>query len=786
MKRLSGTFTASQILRNSLGVSIIEALIALGLIGAIAAGIGTLIMQTQKAQLVDQFRRDASNLHEEIRSLLSSKQACFNSFGALSYASTSAIVVQSLNNNLAFQLSDDLGNVRYTIGTVSGKAKIARMELDRSGVIVGDTAGIGNAGVQFGNAMLRVSYVEASGANPNFTKPFDVAVRVQKNTGTNGLVECLALAKMSDGIWKVPQAGSLNFTYYTAGNVGIGTNNPLAGFDVQNQVTDAGGVANGVNFQQTLSATAANSKLTAVSINPVFNTNGNSGVSRNALVVTNGNVGIGTSAPAFQLEVGNFGTGARGVPFAVASFTANTALPSGIEISNRSGATNADARIGIFDEMSPMCGTAFANNNSLTFLMPSSANTASPNPFGLARSGSAFIFTNGSNASTLSAVGNCAAGSANPFPPRHLGIGTLKDRDLVLGTNNLQRMRIAADGRVAIGTNIGQAFFELDAGVAPNGVVPMNVIMTAQDANQNSGINNGGDFVFNMSKGLGGRSGYFAIDKTGVNANDVPRLTLRRSRTGPAGVQQNDILGSFEARGYDGTIWPVRESASVTFAAAEDFDNTSHGAYMAFMTTPTAGITPLERMRLDDAGNLGIGSTAPTARLHVAGDANITGNATVGLCLTAGGAPLGGACPSDLRLKKQVHPFALGLEALLGLSPKYYLFNGLGGIAESKAPQIGLIAQEVERVAPELVAREWVQLRPSDQLPTEIKKVNYAAFVYVLINAVKEFFHLWQNDSQSLHAELGQAQREIAQQREELAELRAIICQDHPEAKACH
>lgn len=142
---------------------------------------------------------------------------------------------------------------------------------------------------------------------------------------------------------------------------------------------------------------------------------------------------------------------------------------------------------------------------------------------------------------------------------------------------------------------------------------------------------------------------------------------------------------------------------------------------------------------LDDGGayyqgSLGIGNSAPAYKLDVTGDVNATG------CVRASGSILGGTCASDERLKKEVVAFNLGLKELLGIRPKLFKYNGLGGQPESKNLELGVIAQEVEETAPELIVKRKVNLHAEDLHTTEIKQVNYTSFIYVVINAVKELY----------------------------------------------
>lgn len=144
-------------------------------------------------------------------------------------------------------------------------------------------------------------------------------------------------------------------------------------------------------------------------------------------------------------------------------------------------------------------------------------------------------------------------------------------------------------------------------------------------------------------------------------------------------------------------------------------------------------------------------------------------------CIYANTGVIGGApCPSDARLKKDIRPFSLGLQKLLGIEPVYYKFNGLGGHPEEPGDRLGVIAQDVEKVAPELVEIQLTRLRKDDRSDTEIKTVNYSAFTYMLINSVKELYNNWKTDS----ARLSRLENENDQ-------LKMHICKREPEAEFC-
>jgi hypothetical protein len=97
----------------------------------------------------------------------------------------------------------------------------------------------------------------------------------------------------------------------------------------------------------------------------------------------------------------------------------------------------------------------------------------------------------------------------------------------------------------------------------------------------------------------------------------------------PTAVQTDDIIGQIQARGYGATGFAPTARASIRLIAGENWTDTAQGAYLSFLTTPNLSPTIIERMRITPAGNVGIGTTNPGAKLDVNGDFNVTGNAVI-------------------------------------------------------------------------------------------------------------------------------------------------------------
>jgi Chaperone of endosialidase len=124
---------------------------------------------------------------------------------------------------------------------------------------------------------------------------------------------------------------------------------------------------------------------------------------------------------------------------------------------------------------------------------------------------------------------------------------------------------------------------------------------------------------------------------------------------------------------------------------------------------------------------------------------------------------IGGSCASDARLKKDIRQFPLVLDKLVQLQPVSYDWR------TEEFPQLhlgtartsGLIAQEVEKVFPEMVS-------PGAD---GFKRVNSSELPYLMLQAIREL----KAENDSLREDRDDERSELTQFRAEVQRLAAMV-----------
>jgi hypothetical protein len=158
--------------------------------------------------------------------------------------------------------------------------------------------------------------------------------------------------------------------------------------------------------------------------------------------------------------------------------------------------------------------------------------------------------------------------------------------------------------------------------------------------------------------------------------------------------------------------------------ATENWSNTVAGAALHFFTTANGTDIPSlnPRVVIDHNGRVGIGTSAPFELLHVDGDVRI------GSCVYETDGDV--LCVSDGRFKHAVSALPRVLDRLVALEPVRYSWRAdeFPDRHFDTRDSTGLIAQDTERVLPELVTTD----------AEGYKAVNYGKLPLLAVQAIKE------------------------------------------------
>ena len=270
---------------------------------------------------------------------------------------------------------------------------------------------------------------------------------------------------------------------------------------------------------------------------------------------------------------------------------------------------------------------------------------------------------------------------------------------------------------VAIGSNV------LSAGSDNNGVGGSTIVGAAAMENAGEDGQSEGNTVMGSFGGLYFRSGGDNVFiGTGV---------AQGGNSYYHGGDNNVIIGGDAAKNVDGNY---SSNVIIGQATAASFDAGNYNILIgAGVDTP--GATANNYMSIGDViygsgmfntgAHIGINNSAPDVALDVTGDIEYTGTLTD---------------VSDMRLKKDITP--LNADEIIGRLSQVdtYSFRMIGD--EKGQLELGVMAQEVEKVFPELVRTA------NDEMGT--KSVNYVGFIAPLIEASKEL----KSENDALRAEI--------------------------------
>jgi hypothetical protein len=396
------------------------------------------------------------------------------------------------------------------------------------------------------------------------------------------------------------------------GNVGIGTTNPSAALHIKasslgqeglivenslgNQTAHIGHLTDGTAYFKLADATGQNHTLLRDNSDSYLNALG-------------GNVGIGTTNPSAKLEI-NSGTNDASLrlvstdPYVDIKMSDDTTTDDGVRISNKGddlllqrtggnvgiGTTSPEAKLEILN------GSSTTNVDALTFKWEHSNQTTGIEQrikwrFGDDTTSNAF-----SSPSAYIGVGKEGAYTIEGNRKAYISFGTENGS----GYTASEKMRIAANGNVGIGTTSPNATLDIQGTAKLNGADLATVDQ----------LGGGGIWAENTS-------GAYYNGNVGIGTTS-PDSKLHLSTTGLDGLRL-----SVDSQSY---YHMIRPNGDGLYIGADEDSSGGSGADIRL------NIKGDEKMRIDSNGNVGIGTTSPSANLHVLkdmGSTNVDGSFTL-------------------------------------------------------------------------------------------------------------------------------------------------------------
>ncbi len=377
-----------------------------------------------------------------------------------------------------------------------------------------------------------------------------------------------------------------------------------------------------------------------------------------------------------------------------------------------------------------------------------------------------YFVTAGSMTSTgAGSVGQVLLSNGGSAP----SFGTVNLASAVTGTLPLTSGGTGATSAVAARTSLQAAQSGINTDI--NALMSGNIgIGTTSTMGKLSVVGTGTPTIFvgssvdsQIKMATGSYSGYLTLDTSGhlTVKSQSGQVAINTGGTDSFVVKPSGFVGI-------GTTMPstlLHLSSTNANETSITLSNTSSGGHdwqigsMGMSSGQTGNLSfydalaATSRMVINQTGNVGIGTTNPTYRLHVVGDAGKTSGGTAWTSI------------SDFRLKDIESDYEYGLEEIKKLHTirfKYKKDNPLNLPYDDT--HTGFIAQEVQKVIPDAVIT-----RPDGYLELNVDPIHWAT-----VNAVKQLSE--QNE---------QLKDRAAKAEAETAQLKKAICGKFPDLDVC-
>jgi hypothetical protein len=282
--------------------------------------------------------------------------------------------------------------------------------------------------------------------------------------------------------------------------------------------------------------------------------------------------------------------------------------------------------------------------------------------------------------------------SSSPATPYYI-IGTEDATGVTSSFYSNVDIVYTGDGRLGIGTTNPQVKLDVDGDGYFTGIVSASAFIgTASTAS----------FATTATNVIGGTGSITSLTVSGIT-------TLGSVQISPTGIITSSNPGVTTVVYYgDGS-----NLEGVTAFNVDTEVNSSEPVYPTLASgvgVNRVGISTTKLVFVESTASLGIGTTNPISNLHIVGNVFCTGIITA----------TDFNCASDAKLKTNIQPIENPLE-------KVSQINGVSfNWIKNNKPSIGVIADELQNILPELVS------------DTDPKTVNYNGLIGLLIECVKQ------------------------------------------------
>jgi hypothetical protein len=173
---------------------------------------------------------------------------------------------------------------------------------------------------------------------------------------------------------------------------------------------------------------------------------------------------------------------------------------------------------------------------------------------------------------------------------------------LTFGTNNAERMRIISDGRVLVGTS-----------TSPNGTAVSLTLARAGDNGLNLAYNSGGGGGASMGTITGAGLAFYTY--TGVVGSESYTERMRIDASGNLMLGTTSSSSPFTVQRASSDSAEIKLNQTGTSGRDYRISSTGTGYGSAGNLIFYDATAAAERMRIDASGNVGIGTSSPTAKL---------------------------------------------------------------------------------------------------------------------------------------------------------------------------